>query len=141
MSDLKLNCQNLNDVIDKLATLITNKMGKATKSGDDVFIQKICNVFCYIVFESFCFHPFHNVVHCYYNVLIVGISCHSFDLPIKLNSHFMNGSNDNIGHKGPLPMMFKSSSRWHTSQVWHILVVCFYSSSCKTLFCKVQVMP
>jgi hypothetical protein len=38
MGNLELDCQNLNNAIDEVTTLITNKMGRATKLGDDVFI-------------------------------------------------------------------------------------------------------
>jgi hypothetical protein len=45
MGNLELGCQNLNNVIDEMATLITNKMGRATKLGDGVFIYKFGYVF------------------------------------------------------------------------------------------------
>ncbi len=38
MGNLDLSCQNFNNVVDEVVILITNKMGRATKLGDDVFI-------------------------------------------------------------------------------------------------------
>jgi hypothetical protein len=57
MGDLELGCYNLNyvlnDVIDEEATLIINKMGRATKPSNDVFIQKFSNVFCLLFIKVF----------------------------------------------------------------------------------------
>jgi hypothetical protein len=50
MGNFEFDCDNFNNVIDEMASLIINKiMGRATKLDDDVLIYKFGGVFCYVL--------------------------------------------------------------------------------------------
>jgi hypothetical protein len=59
--------------IDKMATLITYKMGGIAKPNNNNCINKLNYAFTCVILKRLSFYPLSNIVCGYYNILIISI--------------------------------------------------------------------
>ncbi len=104
MYNRKFLHQYFNGFVNKMTSLITNKMGGTSKPNYNVFINEFGYVLCCVIPKSLSLYPLNNVVSGYNDILITNILNYGLIGPIKSKPHFIKGSNAITDLNGPLPL-------------------------------------
>jgi hypothetical protein len=80
--------QNLDDIVSKMHTLITNQGEWAAKSRQDKFVKELCHDCCGVGLQSFGLHSFGSIIGCHQNIAIIYVMTCWFDGAYEINAPF-----------------------------------------------------